>query len=109
MPPQAEGMKSLFSESAPSSVPPAATFSALDASSLTTIDTSPVATSLRRAPSSTPTSSSTTMVNVRICEDDVEHGRPQNWIPENIMNASDIRPTLMKVMPRPRSPAGTFE
>ncbi len=64
LPPQAEGMKILLSASAPSSVPPAATFRVLSASSFTTIETSPAATSLLRAPSRMPTSSSTTPVNI---------------------------------------------
>src|SRR5512139_2202788 len=62
-PPQADGMKILLSARAPRRVPPAGVFSVL--SSLIRIDTSPVATSLRRAPSSNATSSSTTPVNMK--------------------------------------------
>ena len=64
LPPQAEGMKILWSASVPSSVLPAATFRALAGSSLMVIVTSPDCTSWRRAPSSSATSASTTTVNI---------------------------------------------
>ncbi len=103
-------MKILLSASAPSSVPPAATFSVFDSSSLTMIETSPAATSFLRAPSSTPTSSSTTPVNITTARtmSSMRTG-PYSWIPENIMNASDISPAVMKVIPRPFRPSGTCE
>ena len=64
LPPQADGTKIWLSASVPSSVPPAATFSALSGSSLMVMVTAPCATSRRRAASSTPTSASTTAVNI---------------------------------------------
>ena len=64
MPPQAEGMKILWSVSALSRVPPAATFMTLVLSSLTVMATSPLATIFLRATISRATSSSTTAVNM---------------------------------------------
>ncbi len=76
-----------------------------------TIATSPVATSLRFAASSTPTTTSITAVKsvmpVRISL--MMGVRDQSWMPENIMNAIDISPAVMNVMPRPRRPSGTSE
>ena len=64
LPPQADGMKMPLADSAPSSVLPAGVTSARLGSSLITIETSPLATSLRRAPSSTATRARMTPVNI---------------------------------------------
>ena len=63
-PPHAEGMNSRLSASVPSRVPPAAVHSALSASPLTVMVTSPVATSCRRAAISRPTRDTITNVNI---------------------------------------------
>ena len=84
-------------------------FSVFEASSLIRMATSPVATSLRRAPSSTATSSSTTPVNMKTARTMSSMRAAYSWMPENIMNASDIRPATMNVMPSPFRPSGTWE
>ena len=110
LPPQAEGMKILLSPSVPSRVLPAATLSDRLGSSLMVMVTSPDCTSLRRAPSSSATRASTTTVNMVTPEriSFILFGR-QSWMPENTMKATDIRPAVTKVMPRPLRPAGTSE
>jgi hypothetical protein len=103
-------MKILCAASVPSKVSPAAAFSALAGSSLIVIVTSPEGTSLRRAPSSSATSASTTAVNITTPERiSPIVAAAQSWMPENIMKATDISPAVTNVMPRPRSPAGTSE
>jgi predicted nuclease with RNAse H fold len=63
-PPQAEGMKILFSDSVPKRVPPASVVRALETSSLTMMETFPVATSRRRASIRRTTKDTITKVNM---------------------------------------------
>ncbi len=65
LPPQAEGIKIFRSASAPSSVPPVFTQTALAASSLMTMLTSPPATSLLLATINTTTSERIIKVNMK--------------------------------------------
>ena len=90
-------------------MPPAATRSALVGSSLIVTVTSPLGTSLRRATSSSVTTSRITPVNIATPRRISPIVGPYSWIPENIMNASDISPAVMNVMPRPFRPSGTCE
>ena len=64
LPPQADGMKIRLAARVPSRVPPAWVLSASPGSPFTVIDTSPVATSWRRASIRSPTSDTIVPVNI---------------------------------------------
>ena len=109
-PPQAEDRKIPWSARVPSSLPPAGASMPFSASSLISMCTLPVATRRERAARITATSASTMAVNMttpRIISTLMIQLSPYSCTPENDMKPSDIRPTVMKVMPRPFRPSGT--
>ena len=108
-------MKIPLAARVPSSVPPDSTSRVFSGSWLISTFTRPEGDSLAFTASSSTVS--TTMVRVkpsipnRIVVTRLSLGRfcrAQSWIPENDMNAIAISPTVMKVMPRPRSAGGTL-
>ena len=102
-PPHADGMKILLSASVPSSVLPALVWSAFSGSSFTTMVTSPVDTSCRRATINRPTRD--TMVNVNIITPRVTV-TIYSCTPANAMKPIAISPTRMNVNPNPRRAGG---
>ena len=106
-PPQAEETKRPLSASTFSSLPPAG--ATTSRSPLTSMLTSPVATSLERAARMTATRARTTPVNMLTPPRTLSIMRSSasySWMPEKAMKAMAMRPTVMKVMPRPRRPGG---
>ena len=102
-------MKILLSASVPSSVPPAGTRSALVGSSLIVTVTSPLGDQLALGDEQQRHHQQDHAGEHRHAEEDLAHAAAYSWIPENIMNASDISPAVMNVMPRPFRPSGTCE
>ena len=66
-----------------------------------------ITTVKRRTPK--PISVSTSAISSGRAGGPVFDCRDHSWIPEKDMKPRDISPTMMKVMPRPRSGGGTLE